>query len=109
MRIIFFIVSLTFFSNIYSQNWELKRDTEEMKIYTSDIKNSSIRKYKIIALSNTPISKVHSLLTDYDNYTKMFNEIVDFKLLSKNLKFRTSTSLVKYNFHSSKSMLNYLI
>jgi len=84
MRIIFFIVSLTFFSNIYSQNWELKRDTEEMKIYTSDIKNSSIRKYKIIALSNAPISKVHSLLTDYKNYTKMFNEIVDFKLLSKN-------------------------
>ena len=84
MRILFIIVYLIFFGRIYSQNWELKKATEEMKIYTAEVKNSSVRKYKIVALSNAPIKKVHSLLTDYDNYTKMFNEISDFKLLSKN-------------------------
>jgi len=84
MKLILIIIFLSFLNNVNSQNWELKKDTKEMKIYTANVQNSSIKKYKIVALSNAPLSKVHSLLTDYNNYTVMFDEISDFKLLSKN-------------------------
>lgn len=84
MKFLLFIFFLALYQNIHSQNWELKKETENIKVYTADIKNSALKKYKIVAISNAPINKVYSLLTDYNNYTKMFKEISDFKLLSKN-------------------------
>lgn len=84
MKFLLFLIFLAMHFNVHSQNWKLKKETENVKVYTADIKNSTLKEYKIIALSNAPINNVYSLLTDYNNYTKMFNEISDFKLLSKN-------------------------
>ena len=84
MQVLLFIISFTLVNSVYSQNWQLKKDSQNIKVYTADLKNSSIKKYKIIGVANAPINKVYSLLTDYTNYTKMFSEISDFKLLTKN-------------------------
>ena len=84
MKFLLFFISLAIYYNVHSQNWELKKETENIKVYTADLKYSALKKYKIVAISNAPIDKVYFLLTDYNNYTKMFKEISDFKLLSKN-------------------------
>jgi len=93
MKYLFLFISLTFCNTVYSQNWEIIKDTKNMKVYTSDIKGSYIKNYKIVAFSNASINNVYSLITDYKNYTIMFKEISEFKLLSKNDSVYTTYSL----------------
>lgn len=67
--------------SIYSQVWKLQKETKTIKAYTSKIDGSSIKSYKVVATLNTSIECVYSLLSDYNNYPKMYKNLDEMKIL----------------------------
>jgi len=78
------LILLAFCNSLYSQNWELQKERDNLKAYTANKTNSDVKQYKVIATINVPISCVYSTLTDYDNYSEMIKEISKYEVLSKN-------------------------
>jgi len=52
------------------ETWKLKKNENNIKIYTKDLDNSKIKAYKATTTLNHSITKIKTLLMDPDKFTK---------------------------------------
>ncbi|NER14310.1 lipid-binding protein [Leptobacterium flavescens] len=55
---------------VYSQNWNLKRDKKGIKVYTRKLDSSKINEYKAVMLVDSKVENVLNTITDGDNLWK---------------------------------------
>lgn len=80
-NLIIYFIFIVFAINAYSQNWELQKESSNIKAYTAKRDNSSIKSYKIVANVDASIDCVHSILSDYSNYPKMIKNLTEMKII----------------------------
>ena len=76
MKNINFVLLLLFVPSILNASWQLKKDKNDIKVYTSQKEGSRILQYKVETTLNS-------------NYLDIYAQVVDFK---DNLKFLTTVS-----------------
>jgi len=69
--------------NDNEQDWELKKETKEIKVYTRDYKDSNIKEFKAIVTVKASVSKVKSIIDDVENSPKWMYEMEQMKVIKK--------------------------
>ncbi|EDP96893.1 START domain-containing protein [Kordia algicida OT-1] len=84
MKIYIAIVSLLFFTPLLAQeDWKLKKDKDDIKIYTKSIDSSKIKAYKVQMTVKSSLNTVKEIILDGDQLHNWNYKAIDSKLLSK--------------------------
>ncbi|WP_430411117.1 START domain-containing protein [Kordia sp.] len=84
MKIYIAIFSFLFFTPLFAQKeWSLKKDKDDIQIYTKSIDSSKIKAYKVEMVVETSLDKVKSIITDGDQLHVWNYKAIDSKLLKK--------------------------
>jgi len=63
------LIGVSFFS--FSQNnWNLKKDSDQIKIYTRDASHSNLKEFKAVTVINTPLKTILKELLEAPDYYK---------------------------------------
>ena len=82
--IVFTMMFLSINSSVQAQNnWELQNETADIKLYTSEVQNSSLKRIKAEAIIHAPYEKVKGHLLDFKNYKKWYSNTVKSELLEE--------------------------
>ena len=84
MRVSIFIllfIGLTFFC--FSQNWELKKNKNDIKVYTRELDSTKINEYKAVLIANTTKEKALKIIIDGDNLWKWNHKTSQSKTIKK--------------------------
>ena len=82
MRYYLSFLILFFLSSIYSQdNWELRKDKDNIKVYTKKIDGYSIKASKVTSTLETSIHRLVAVMMDADNFYKIIATSKSSKLL----------------------------
>ncbi len=66
-RFILLVTGLLFYVNSAAQDgWELKKDRDDIVIYTRESDENPLKEYKATVILNSPLSEVYSFLTDLE-------------------------------------------
>ena len=68
---------------LFSQNWELEKDKEDIQIYTRTVAGYAIKEYKATTTLKTTVAKLTNLLKDHENLKSWFVKCPMSKLLRK--------------------------
>lgn len=93
LRISICLISLFLFVGVLpaQNNWELKKDEDGIKIYTSNQKESVYKKFKAIAVFTCKPIDMVEILKDANNYN---NWVAD----CENVKLLTQDSIIQYHY-----------
>ncbi len=84
--LVFFIV--LFFYPVFSQNdWELKKSSDGINVYTRKTNNSDIYEFKANTTVNASTNDVFNVLFDADNYSQWVDQISYSKKVTSSEKF----------------------
>ncbi|WP_420571075.1 START domain-containing protein [Kordia sp.] len=82
MKIYIAILSFLFFTPIFAQKeWKLKKDKNDIKIYTKSIDSSKIKAYKVEMTVKSVIDSVRNIIVDGDQLHVWNYKAIDSKLL----------------------------
>jgi len=94
--------------------WELKKDSDDAKVYTRSISGYDHKQMMIVLIDNVPFETVAEVAKDYNNYENWYGMCKSLKFMNKNgsndinmyfvldmpvLKNRDAVLNVKYNFN----------
>jgi hypothetical protein len=84
MKTVLFILStLCFLKSVNSQDWELKKNKNGIKIFTRALDSTKINEYKAVLLTRTSAEKALKVITDGDNLWKWNHKTSESKLIKK--------------------------
>lgn len=84
MKIYIIIISFLYITPLFAQKtWKLKKDKENIQIYTKSIDSSKIKAYKVEMTVESSIEKVKDIITDGDKLHVWNYKAIDSKLLEK--------------------------
>lgn len=84
MKIYIAILGFLFFTPLFAQKeWKLKKDKNDIKIYTKSIDSSKIKAYKVEMTVKSTIDSVRNIITDGDQLHVWNYKAIDSKLLNK--------------------------
>lgn len=87
-----FIFILLSFSLMAQDNWELQKEKDGIKVYTSEVEGSDIRAYKAEAVMEGKLSSFVAALRDVDNFTELFESMKSSEIIES-----TDTLLIHYS------------
>ena len=64
-------------------NWELRKDEDNIKVYTKEVKGYSIKASKVTSVLETTLSQLVAVLMDAENFYKVIPTSKSSKLLKK--------------------------
>lgn len=71
-------------------DWVLKKDKNEIKVYTRSVPGSKMDEFKAVTLvPNTSVTRVLDILTDVPRYGKLFPDCSSAKLIARTGKYDT--------------------
>jgi len=79
----FFLGGFLLTNPLFSQNWELEKDKEDIQIYTRTVAGYAIKEYKAITTLKTTVTKLTNLLKDHENLKSWFVKCPMSKRLKK--------------------------
>lgn len=74
---------LIFFSSPSEASWELRKDKEQIKVYTKEVAGSSFKAYKGITSYQTKMSTIIAVFMDVPKLVEWFPRAAESKLLEK--------------------------
>lgn len=84
MKVYTAIFSFLFFTPLLAQEkWELKKDKDDIQIYTKSIDSSKIKAYKVQMTVKSTLDKVKNIVLDGDELHEWNYKAIDSKLLKK--------------------------
>lgn len=84
MKIYIAVFSLLFFLPLSAQKeWSLKKDKNDIKIYTKSVESSKIKAYKVEMTVESSLDKVKDIIIDGDQLHVWNYKAIDSKLLEK--------------------------
>ncbi|MDG3582713.1 START domain-containing protein [Galbibacter pacificus] len=81
--LILFCVYLTTTAPSHSQEWNLKRNTNNIKVYTRELDSTKFNEYKAVLIARTSIKKALETIVDADNLKKWNYKTPQSKLVKK--------------------------
>ena len=84
MKLYIFILSFLCITPVFAQKtWKLKKDKDDIKIYTKTIDSTKIKAYKVEMTVQTTLEKVKNVIVDGDQLHVWNYKAIDSKLLEK--------------------------
>lgn len=82
---IFWLVCFVFsaYSSLNAQKWELKKDKNNVKVYTRALDSTKINEYKAVVLTDTTVEKALKIITDGNNLWKWNHKTSESKLINQ--------------------------
>jgi len=78
------LLFLVFFSfNAFSQEWELKKDSDGIKVFTRDIKGSPIQEFRGEVVAKSNLSTILSVIDNISDYPKWMYKCIYAERLKK--------------------------
>lgn len=67
----------------FSQAWELKKDANNIKVYTRELDSTKINEYKVVLISDASPEKVMKVILDGDNLWRWNHKTSESKIVRK--------------------------
>lgn len=80
---VFFILMFAHFSYAQDSNWQLKRETKQLKVYTRNISETGIKELKITTQFETSLNSIVALLNDVPANTEWVYTSIIAKITEK--------------------------
>jgi len=80
----FWVVVCCWFCGLSQKEWELKKNSEGIAVYTKNVENSGICTFKAVTICNIEPKRMLELLEDAENYPKWISQIESAKVISRN-------------------------
>jgi len=78
--------------SLKAQNWELKKERDGMKAYTTASGDNPVKSFKVVTTINSSMDCLYATITDYDHYVDMVKELSELEVLEK-----SDTSVITYS------------
>lgn len=70
-------------SNLYSQDWEFKREQEGIQVYTADREGSGFKHFKATATVEANLEQMKAIFRDISNMHTWYDSVAENRLLQK--------------------------
>jgi hypothetical protein len=71
-----------------NEGWKLRKEESGISIYTRKVQNSSFEQFKgVVSITNTSLTEVLDVIIDINNYTSLFPDCIEAKVLRKQGKY----------------------
>jgi hypothetical protein len=84
----FLLISVFFLYGVFLSNWDLKKKSSGIEIYTRSIEGSSFDEFKgVTVLSDVTLNEVLKVILDVENYENLFPDCMNPKILKQDGKW----------------------
>lgn len=84
MKIYITVLSILFITPLFAQKeWELKKDKDDIQVYTKSVDSSKIKAYKAVMTVKSSLNKVKEVIIDGNQLYVWNYKAIDSKLLKK--------------------------
>ena len=85
-RCLLFCFWIFFYNDVEAQyNWELKKQSKDISIYTAAVPGSGFKAFKgVTTISSSSIGEIAAIILDVENFQYLFPDVKNVKLLQKN-------------------------
>jgi hypothetical protein len=82
------LAGLIFLGSNADQGWKLRKDENDIKIYTRSVEGTSFDEFKaIVTIPNTSLDAVLDILLDVENYSSLIADCADARILLRKGKY----------------------